>query len=54
MADITMCTNEDCPLAEKCYRQQAVASEYQYWAPFEYIIISDHTGEVECEHFYRR
>lgn len=28
MADITMCTGENCPVKDKCYRFTAVRSEY--------------------------
>jgi hypothetical protein len=28
MADITMCTGDDCPLKENCYRFTAEASKY--------------------------
>ena len=29
MPDITMCTNDDCPLAKQCYRHEATASDWQ-------------------------
>ena len=48
MADITMCTNNLCPKATLCYRNQAKPSEWQSWAFFEYKISSQ--GCV-CEHY---
>lgn len=37
MADISMCTNEDCPLSEGCYRQQAMPNvSWQSYAMFSY------------------
>jgi len=39
MADITMCTGDDCPLKENCYRFTAEASKYLqsyfFTPPFE-------------------
>lgn len=36
MADITMCTSINCPLAEKCYRKLAVKNlYYQSYADFK-------------------
>lgn len=29
MPDITMCSGQDCPLKEKCYRYKATPSKYQ-------------------------
>lgn len=29
MADLTMCTNDECPLASNCYRHEATPSEYR-------------------------
>lgn len=37
IADITMCTSQDCPMKDKCYRTQAKASNYQSWNNFEYV-----------------
>jgi hypothetical protein len=37
MPDISMCTNEECPLKETCYRYNATPSEFmQAYAKFEY------------------
>lgn len=37
MADITMCTSNNCPMRASCYRIKAKADEYaQSWSNFEY------------------
>ena len=36
IADITMCTSQNCPYRASCYRSQAKPSEYQSWSNFEY------------------
>lgn len=37
MADITMCTSIDCPLAKKCYRKLAAKNlYYQSFAEFKH------------------
>lgn len=36
MPDITMCTSENCPMKDTCYRVQARPSTYQSWGNFEY------------------
>lgn len=43
MPDITMCTNEECPHKEECYRFKATPSEYQSYGTFE----PDKNGECE-------
>jgi len=50
MADITMCTGEDCPLKESCYRFTANASEH--WQSYftEPPIIKGE--EVTCEYYW--
>jgi hypothetical protein len=41
MPDISMCTNEECPLKETCYRYNATPSEFmQAYAKFEYDTLS--------------
>lgn len=47
MADITKCTNRDCPFKEKCYRWTAEAHEYQLYARFE-------RTETGCEYLITR
>ena len=41
IADITMCTSENCEMREKCYRVRAKPSEYQSWSNFEYTCNED-------------
>ena len=36
IADITMCTSENCPYKDKCYRTQAKPNSFQSWSNFEY------------------
>lgn len=36
MADITMCSTNNCPIKNDCYRARATASEHQSWSNFEY------------------
>ena len=36
IADITMCSSENCPEREYCYRVQNKPSETQSWSNFEY------------------
>ena len=37
MPDITMCTSENCPYRDKCYRARAEPSKYKSWSNFEYV-----------------
>lgn len=48
MADITMCTGENCPMKESCYRFTAVASEY--WQ--SYFAIPP-IKDGECEQYWK-
>ena len=48
MADITMCTNKGCPNAPICYRVQAIPSEWQSMAWFDYTISG---RDVECANY---
>lgn len=51
MPDITMCANDECPLASQCYRHEAEPNEYkQSYAVFEPITIC---FTVYCHHFWR-
>ena len=36
MPDITMCTSENCPYRDECYRVRAKPSIFQSWSNFEY------------------
>lgn len=36
MPDISMCSSDNCPMKDKCYRSTATASKYQSWSNFEY------------------
>ena len=36
MPDITMCSSEQCPMKNKCYRTTAKSSKHQSWSNFEY------------------
>lgn len=47
MPDITMCTNEDCPLSYSCWRFNCPPSQYfQSYARFEPHEVLD---EIECD-----
>ena len=50
MPDIAMCTNEEYPLKQKCFRYTAKPSEYrQSYADFEPIV---EDGKVSCGWFW--
>lgn len=52
MPDITMCTNDECPLRESCYRYMAKPSEYmQSYAVFEWK--AGKKGKVDCEYYVK-
>jgi hypothetical protein len=36
MADISMCSDSNCPLKDNCYRQKAPKSDLQCYADFNY------------------
>ena len=50
MPDITMCKGGDCPLKEKCYRNQAPSSSFwqAYFVMIPYTKVHD---SVNCEYF---
>lgn len=55
MPDITMCSNDDCPLAKKCYRHEAKMSPRQSVSRYE-----PRTGKlvgghdvVDCDDFWQ-
>ena len=51
MPDITMCTNEDCPLSYSCWRFNCPPSQYQQsYAKFE-PKIDEVLDEIECKMF---
>lgn len=51
MSDITICTGEDCPVKEKCYRFTAPVGEvkqsYFFQPPFEEV-----DGVFTCEMYW--
>jgi hypothetical protein len=55
MADITICTNDECPLADSCYRHNAPRdSHHQSYQKFEPHWSDDELDEVECHHYYTK
>lgn len=45
MPDITMCCNDDCPLAKKCYRHEAQPGDWRsYFYNFE--------GRKDCQWYW--
>lgn len=56
MADITKCTNEECPLRISCYRWTATNSEINQWySKFEFFEV-EISGEIEygCVHIIEK
>ena len=53
MSDITMCTSENCPYIDRCYRVRAKPSKYQSWSNFEYTCNEDSGFEdfISMKHF---
>ena len=53
MADITMCTSENCPYKDKCYRTKAKPEKYQSWSNFEYTCNENSGFEyfISVKHF---
>ena len=50
MVDIAMCTNDQCPLKDVCYRQIAKPSALrQSYALFNYKVDCD--GHIKCDDF---
>lgn len=51
MADITMCTDKQCPLNMTCYRYNATPSNYQ-----SYFSVSPRdtavSNTVKCDHYW--
>lgn len=51
MADITMCTNTDCPLAPNCYRVQAPVNPYRQTVS-EFPYITDANSHTICDYYW--
>lgn len=51
MADITLCSNNECPLRALCRRTLLSPSDYQSWARFQPIV---KRKSVSCEFFLER
>jgi hypothetical protein len=41
LADITMCSSENCIYKDECYRQTAKVDDLQSWYNFEYECMAD-------------
>jgi len=50
MADITLCNNLRCPLADKCKRAQATPSEH--WQSYSAWECTEKDGVILCDGFY--
>lgn len=49
MPDISMCTGDDCPIKEKCYRFTAIPSEYRQ----SYFLLPPYQKDTEsCSMFW--
>ena len=53
IADIAMCTSENCPYKDKCYRVVAKPVEDQSWSNFEYTCNENNGFEdfIPVKHF---
>lgn len=49
MPDISMCTNDSCPLAESCYRHEAIPGMRQSWSSFKPL---HNLAGTFCAHFW--
>lgn len=49
MPDITMCSNNDCPLSESCYRFKCTPNEY--WQSYSKFTPTEVDDTVECEYY---
>ena len=50
MPDISMCTNGECPLKQKCFRYTAKPIEHrQSYSMFKPTVVD---GEITCEWFW--
>ncbi len=52
MADITKCTNDECPLRNECYRFTATNDDIQQWyAKFDFFEVElNELNEYGCKH----
>jgi hypothetical protein len=51
MPDITMCSNNECPLKENCYRFKAIPSDWQSYSSFNPV--KDNKYQYTCDHFMK-
>jgi hypothetical protein len=57
MADITKCTNDECPMTDSCLRATAQSSEFQSFQKFDFeiVVVKDEYGSpfeaYNCENF---
>jgi len=51
MPDISMCTNNECPLKETCYRFKAMPSHWQAYSSF--TPIKDDKDQYTCDYFMK-
>ena len=47
-----MCSSENCPMRNKCYRYTARASDWQSWSNFEYTCNEDSGFEDFIKKYY--
>ena len=51
--EITMCTSENCPYKNKCYRSRAEPSKYQSRSNFEYTC-NENSGFEDFIHYVKK
>jgi len=52
MPDISMCTNDNCPLRKKCYRYTAIPFEtWQSYSVWHYEITGADNNHISCDGF---
>lgn len=49
MADITKCTNQNCPIKGRCYRY--TAKDDSKWQSYSYFEPYEHNGRIKCDHY---
>ena len=54
MPDITMCSGQNCPIKQSCYRFTAKPSRYQSYADFAYqkVVVVDGQKQGGCDDFW--